>query len=611
MLVLVNGCPTEEINIQRGLKQGDPLAPFLFLLVAEGLGGLMKRAVASNCFNGFRIGNSDMVVSHLQYADDTLFIGEATIDNLWTIKAILRGFEIISGLKVNFWKSNLMRVNVSNEFIRVASGFLNCRVGSIPFKYLGLPVGANPRRASTWEPLLDSLRKRLGAWGNRYVSLGGRVVLLNSVLNAIPIFYLSYMKLPIHVWKKIRRLQREFLWGGRRDKTRIPWIKWDVVCLPKRMGGLGVRDVRVVNISLLAKWRWRLLSNDNAIWKDVIRCKYGEAAIGKVELGDNCKPWFSSLWWKDVCSIGLNLNTNWFAQNVVKDLGNGALTFFWEDSWVGNVPLKLQFPRLFSISSQKEAMVADVYTPGLVPSWGLLWRRRLFVWEEDLLANLLNVLHPVTLSEEDDRWRWRPEEGNDFTVKSTFLLISNLSMPAVLIPTWHAEAFKVIWKCLTPSKVSAFVWQLLHDRIPTRVNLLRRRIIDVNGDFSCPLCHDNSESSLHLFLYCDVALKVWAGVFDWLNLPFSLPHTLFSLLNYFTSSGCKGTRKGLCTVWNATVWALWRHRNSIVFENGIINSAELVLEAIMVSSWKWWMSHSKSHPLLYEWRVNPKLCMLY
>jgi hypothetical protein len=171
MSVLVNGSPSEEINIQRGLKQGDPLAPFLFLLVAEGLGGLMKKAVELNKFTGFQIGNSGLSVSHLQYADDTLCIGEASISNLWCLKAILRGFEMVSGLKINFWKSSLIGVNVSPEFLRVASAFLNCRVSSLPFKYLGLPVGASPRRVTTWEPLLESLRRRLGSWRNKFVSL--------------------------------------------------------------------------------------------------------------------------------------------------------------------------------------------------------------------------------------------------------------------------------------------------------------------------------------------------------------------------------------------------------------------------------------------------------
>ncbi|GAU18658.1 hypothetical protein TSUD_124910 [Trifolium subterraneum] len=126
LAVLVNGCPTEEINIQRGLKQGDPLAPFLFLLVVEGLSGAIRRAEEFGMFKGFKV-----------------------------------------GLKVNFAKSSVMGVNVSTEFLDLAERFLHCSVGSIPFIYLGLPVGANPRKESTWKPLLFSLSRKLGVWRNR------------------------------------------------------------------------------------------------------------------------------------------------------------------------------------------------------------------------------------------------------------------------------------------------------------------------------------------------------------------------------------------------------------------------------------------------------------
>jgi hypothetical protein len=157
----VNGSPTNEINIQRGLKQGDPLAPFLFLLVAEGFAGLMRSAVEKNLFKGFGIGTDGLSVSHLQYTDDTLCIGDATMENIWVLKAILRGFEFASGLKVNFGKSCLIDVNVPNGFMITACDFLNCKRGEIPFWYLGLPVGVNPKRASTWEPMVECLRKRL------------------------------------------------------------------------------------------------------------------------------------------------------------------------------------------------------------------------------------------------------------------------------------------------------------------------------------------------------------------------------------------------------------------------------------------------------------------
>jgi hypothetical protein len=257
--VLINGSPTSEINIQRGLKQGDPLAPFLFLLVVEGFSGVMRKAVDLNLFKGFAVGRDPVIISHLQYADDTLCIGEASVTNLWTLKAILRGFEMASGLKVNYFKSGLIGVNVAPTFLEMACTFLNCRLGVVPFKYLGLPIGANPKSSVTWDPLLEHLRKRLFSWRNNHISFGGRIVLLNSVLNAIPIFYLSFLKMPVSVLKKVVRIQREFLWGGARGGKKISWVKWSVVCKDKNQGGLGVRDIKVVNLSLLSKWRWRLL----------------------------------------------------------------------------------------------------------------------------------------------------------------------------------------------------------------------------------------------------------------------------------------------------------------------------------------------------------------
>jgi hypothetical protein len=108
----------------------------------------------------------------------------------------------------------------------LACDFLNCKRGSIPFSYLGLPVGANPHRSATWDPLIEFLKKRLRSWGNRYVSLGGRIVIINSVLNVIPVFYLSFMKMPAEVLKKIIRIQREFLWGGLKGGRKISWVSW-------------------------------------------------------------------------------------------------------------------------------------------------------------------------------------------------------------------------------------------------------------------------------------------------------------------------------------------------------------------------------------------------
>jgi len=144
--VLVNGSPTEEFTPSRGLRQGDPLAPFLFLVVAEGLAGLVREAVKANLLTGLKVGRKEIVMSLLQFADDTLFFCEDSFTNVVTLKAILRGFELASGLKINFHKSKLAGLNVLDKDIDCYTKTLNYSTMGTPFMYLGIEVGGNPRK---------------------------------------------------------------------------------------------------------------------------------------------------------------------------------------------------------------------------------------------------------------------------------------------------------------------------------------------------------------------------------------------------------------------------------------------------------------------------------
>nr|KYP52417.1 hypothetical protein KK1_025722 [Cajanus cajan] len=135
--VLINGSPTSEFGLGRGLRQGDPLAPFLFLIVVEGLNSMMSNVVQANLFIGYKVGRDKVQLSHLQFADDTIILGESSMSNIWVIKAFLQLFELVSVLKVNFHKSKLYGVNVGQGRLEVFAKFMNCGVGSILFIYLG------------------------------------------------------------------------------------------------------------------------------------------------------------------------------------------------------------------------------------------------------------------------------------------------------------------------------------------------------------------------------------------------------------------------------------------------------------------------------------------
>ena len=170
--VLVNGSPTKEFYPQRGLRQGDLLSPLLFNIVAEGLSGLMSKAINRGLYRGFLVGINKVEVSLLQYVDDTIFLGEATMENVRAIKAILRAFELASGLKINFAKSSCGAFSVSEQWTYDASNYLNYRLMSVPFAYLGIPIGANPRRYQIWDPLITKCERKLARWKQRHFFRG-------------------------------------------------------------------------------------------------------------------------------------------------------------------------------------------------------------------------------------------------------------------------------------------------------------------------------------------------------------------------------------------------------------------------------------------------------
>ncbi|GAU43931.1 hypothetical protein TSUD_135790 [Trifolium subterraneum] len=146
MLVLVNGSPTDEFPLERGLGQGDTLSPFFLLLAAEGLNILMKFMVERNLFIGYSVGELDLIsVLHLQFADDTLLLGVKSWANVCA-RAVLVIFETMSGLKVNFNKSMLVGVNISDSWLGEVASALGCKVGKVPFLYPVLSIGGDPRR---------------------------------------------------------------------------------------------------------------------------------------------------------------------------------------------------------------------------------------------------------------------------------------------------------------------------------------------------------------------------------------------------------------------------------------------------------------------------------
>ncbi|GAU48313.1 hypothetical protein TSUD_405300 [Trifolium subterraneum] len=388
--VLVNGSPTDEFPIERGLRQGDPLSPFLFLLAAEGLHVLMEAMEEHNLFTGYRVGNSAPIsVSHLQFADDTLLMGTKCWVNVRALRAVLVLFETMSGLKVNFNKSMLVAVNISDSWLGEAASALGCRVAKIPSLYLGLPIGGDPMCLSFWEPVLTRLKRRLSGWKSRFLSFGGRLVLLKSVLTSLPVYALSFFKAPSSTISSIESILIKKNWGGCEDSRKISWVDWKTIFLQKEHGGLGVRKLKEFNLALLGKWCWRMLVDREGLWFRVLVARYG-VERGRVCVGGTR----GSSWWREVACIrdgGGEAGGGWFEGNISRQVGDESDTFFLTDPWLDGTPLCERFGRLFDLAVNKSDSVADMSQLG----WGIggdawVWRRPLWAWEEELLGESLD-----------------------------------------------------------------------------------------------------------------------------------------------------------------------------------------------------------------------------
>ena len=231
--VLVNGSPSKLFKISRGIRQGDPLSPFLFTIVVEALSSLLVKAREMGVISGFVASRNGEVITHLQFADDTILFSSTKREEIMALKRILRCFQLVSGLKVNIFKSLLVGVGCSEETTQSLAAMLHCKWGRLPLLYLGLPIGVKSRSKSLWDPVIHKFEKKLSSWKRQYLSLGGRITLIKDCLSNIPVYYMSLFKMPKAVVERLDRICRNFLWEDKSNKKNMHLMKWSEVIKPK------------------------------------------------------------------------------------------------------------------------------------------------------------------------------------------------------------------------------------------------------------------------------------------------------------------------------------------------------------------------------------------
>ncbi|GMI95172.1 hypothetical protein HRI_003186500 [Hibiscus trionum] len=386
ILVIVNGSPIENFPISRGLRQGCSLSPLLFNLVGEALNLMLRKASQLGLFEGFKIGRSveRIQISHLQFADDLLIFCGASEIQIKNVKRVLQVLEISSWLKLNMSKSKLFGINVSNDCIEAWANSIGSLWGKLPTDYLGLPLGAKRNSIALWKPVIQKFHHRLEGWQPHILSIGGRLMLIRSVLTSLPLCFLSIFKIPVSVTKKFNSMMATFLWVGSNSSHKVHWVNWQRLCLPLSAGGLGINNIETLNWSLLYKRAMRYGNETHKLWRRLITAKTQSDPAGLLPIPCNANN-VSWIW----NSIAKNYAKEdqlgkLFRDNLSLQVGYGSKVLFWDDVWCSQSLLKEAFPKVYALSIKKSGFINDF--GGKFENrwvWNIPLRRSPFDWETE------------------------------------------------------------------------------------------------------------------------------------------------------------------------------------------------------------------------------------
>jgi hypothetical protein len=308
--VNLNGEESSFFKPGKGLRQGDPISPLLFNLVGDVLTIMLQKGAEKGIIKGiaenFRVGG---IVS-LRYANDTILFSRIDEEYTRNLKSIVIWFGQLSG------KSELIPMNVEPEEVHSLAHLFSCPVGTLPIKYLGVPLHYEKLSREDIQPLVDKMLKKLAGWRGRLLSYAGKLV---------PVYVLSFIKFP--KWAIILHSHlSNCLWDDSPTSCKIHLANWESVSMMKEYGDLGVPNLRDLNLCLLASWIKRYNLDGDKMWRQFLDFKY------KIDRPNIFCSSFSgaSEFFKGMMRVAsiAKMEYRWH-------IGNGKKCKFWEDNWLG------------------------------------------------------------------------------------------------------------------------------------------------------------------------------------------------------------------------------------------------------------------------------------
>lgn len=415
----------------KGLRQGDPLSPMLFILAMEPLQRLLEMATQREILTPPTTKVARIRVSF--YADDAAVFVNPIREEVKAIRDILQCFGEVSGLKVNISKCTAYPIRCDGINLDEVLEAFGGTTANLPCKYLGLPLSIRKLRRVEIQPLLDKSSARLKPWKGKLITRPGRLILVNSVITAMATYFLTIFTANVWAEKRLNKIRRNFQWNADEEGNGGKClVNWKAICAPKHYGGLDIKDIGSFGRSLRLRWLWYEWQVEDKPWKGTaVPCD--------------------------------TIDRQLFAACTTITIGDGSIARFWNEKWLmGQAPKDIA-PKMFCLARRKNLTVKDALTEG---RWMKGLQRIESPEDIDQFINLWELIQNIQLTAEHDCIKWNLTGDGFYSAKSAyhFQFLTRIPQPRL----------ENVWRAKAEPKVKFYNWLLLQNRNWTSDRLQHR-----------------------------------------------------------------------------------------------------------------------------------------
>lgn len=408
----------------RGIRQGDPLSPYLFIICAEGLSALLNKYEAKQWIHGIKVCRNAPIISHMLFADDSYFYCKADMTDVAKVLELLNNYENASGQKVNRGKSSIFfSANVIEYNRQMISQALQMEEANENSTYLGLPSTLGRNKSIILGYLKAKACTRVKSWEGRHISRSGKEVLIKSVAQALPTFSMNVFLLPLDITKSIEKTLSNYWWKtSQASNSKLNWMSWERMSKHKTAGGMGFRDFRDFNLAMLGKQGWRFMTNANSLVSRLYKARYfANSDFLNSKLGHN-----PSFIWRNICEA-----KDLLIAGVRWRIGSGSNINILQQPWLSDQ----DNPYVTTIIQELEGKTVNT-----------LFQNEKKEWSSEVIQAAFNerdqkIILDTEISESamEDLLCWNQEVTGQYSIKSAYNLLQRKN------ESWHSSNLTSVW----------------------------------------------------------------------------------------------------------------------------------------------------------------------